>query len=323
MKGLGAALLAVALLGSPGLWAAENSDLPPWAVKRITPVHDRVSRWVDNSSRNIDGFFGTNDSLNVENHSFMRVNAEMGWMETYTPRNDLGVRFRLDVPTTNERLRLVLESDPEETQGTLAEQGANRQRNDSRDTRSVLGISQLFSDDKTQGWKNRLGGGVKLHLPPDPYVRFTTERLWRLGGPWSLDSHNRASWFDSEGYSARSRWDVGRPLDDRHHLRFVSQFLWQELVGPLEFSQSAEISQILGKRSAVNYAAVLVGQSSTQPRINDYYLQAAYRRNLHEEFLFADVVPELHFPREALFSPRWALTLRLEMFFRGDVQLRE
>lgn len=326
MKRLVAGLLACSLLTSQAEESRErdDSDLPRWAVERITPLHDSVSRWVDSSSRNIDGFFGTNDSLTAENRSYLRISQEVDWLESDGISNDFGVRFRLDVPTTRQRLRLIIESDPEESQGTLAEQGASRLRRDQQDTgNSVIGLDQQGRKDKTQGWANRLGAGVKLHWPLDPYLRYTSERLWNLGeGPWQLGAYNRLSWFDSDGYSARTRWDVGRPLDAQHHLRFVSQLQWQEEEDTLEFSQSAELNRVLGKRSAIRYAAVLVGDSASNPRVNDYYLQALYRRNLHREILFADVVPELHFPRDADFSPRWALTLRLEMFFRGDILRR-
>lgn len=324
MRTVVAAMLACAVLGAHAAEEEDDSDLPHWAVERITPVHDSVSRWIDSSSRNIDAFFGTNDSLSVENRSYLRVSHEIEWMESDDLENDFGVRFRLDVPTTRKRLRLIIESDPEESQGTLAEQGANRLRNDQQDAgNSVIGLDRLGRQDKTRGWASRLGGGVKLRWPLDPYLRFTSERLWSLGdGPWQLESYNRLSWFDSDGYSARTRWDVGRPLDEHRHLRFVTQFQWQEEEDTLEFAQSAQLDQVLGRRSAVRYTAALVGNGASGPRINDGYLQVLYRRNLHKEILFADLVPELHFPRDADFSPRWALTLRVEMFFRGDIVRR-
>lgn len=73
----------------------------------------------------------------------------------------------------------------------------------------------------------------------------------------------------------------------------------------------------------MRYAAAMVGNSSSSPRINDYYLLTHYRRDLHREILYLDVIPELHFPRDANFDPRWAFTLRLEMLFRGDIRKRE
>ena len=75
----------------------------------------------------------------------------------------------------------------------------------------------------------------------------------------------------------------------------------------------------MGKRSAIRYSAVIVGGSSSNPRVNDYYLQADYRRDIHRQYLYWDIVPALHFPREADFKPRWAISLRLEMLFRAHL----
>ncbi len=316
-----------ALLLSASVAAAtpeDDSDLPRWAIDRITPVHDSVSRWLDNSSRSIDGFFGTDDSLTVENGSYLRLSQELEWNDTDDFNAETAVRLRLDLPTTEERLRFIIESDPEETQGTLAEQGSSRLRANQTGTDNFLvGLRRLGKRDKADAWNLQAGAGVKVRLPLDPYLRFTGERLWQLGeSPWQLDTYNRASWFNEEGYSVRSRWDFGRPLDEIRHLRFVTNIQWLETVDTLEYSESVELNQILGRRSAIRYAAVAVGRSTSDPRLHDYYLLSQYRRNLHREILFLDVIPELHFPREQDYDPEFGITLRLEMMFRGDLILR-
>ena len=321
---MGRQIFALMLLLTAGVTGADetnDSDLSPWAIDTITPIHDSVTRWVDNTARNIDGFFGTIDSDSVDNESYLRLSTDFDWAESEEFDIDPGIRFKLDVPTTEERLRLIIESDPEESRGTLEEQGAERLRNDTDglgDT--VAGLSRRGSRDKREGWQTRVGAGVKLHWPVNPYLRYSAERLWQLGdSPWQLSSYNRASWFEHDGYSARSRWDVGRPLDSTRHLRFVSQLQWQEDYDQLEFSQSAQLNKVLGKRSAIRYSAVIVGGSSSNPRVNDYYLQADYRRDIHRQYLYWDIVPALHFPREADFKPRWAISLRLEMLFRAHL----
>ncbi|PSJ46640.1 hypothetical protein C7H85_08470 [Zobellella endophytica] len=302
----------------------DDTDLPRWAVDKMTPMHDAVSHWVSNTSRNIDGFFGTDDSLHVENGSYLRLSQELEWNDTENFSAESAVRFRLDLPTTKERLRLIIESDPEESQGTLAEQGSNRLRTDQRGTGStVIGLSRLGRGDKTREWDVGVGAGVKFRLPLDPYARITGERLWQLDeSPWQLASYNRASWFNEDGYSVRSKWDLGRPLDEHRHLRFVTNVQWQETVDTLEYSEAVELNQILGRRSVIRYAVVAVGQSASDPRLHDYYLLSHYRRNLHRELLFLDVIPELHFPREQDYEPQWGLTLRLEVLFRGDLVVR-
>ena len=299
----------------------DDSDLPAWAEERVEPFRESVGNWVDNTSRRIDGFFGTDDHMQTKNESYLRFGQEIDWMEGDGTRGDTSLRYRIDLPTSEERLRLVIESDPEESQGTLEEQGSGRLANDQRDRRSsTLGLDWLETRDKRENWSNRVGAGIRLRLPLDPYVRFTSERLWQLGeGPWQLESNNRVSWFNNEGYSARTRWDIGRQLSERRHLRFISTVQWREEEDKLEYSEIAEINHRINRRSALRYSAIAIGESASNPRMTNYYLQTRYRRDIHKGILFADVIPELHFQRDVSYDPRWAMTLRLEMYFQREI----
>lgn len=321
MKHIILPLLLLALGPAHANHEHDDSDLPHWAVDKITPMHDNVTRWLDNSARNIDNFFGTDDSLTIENGSYLRFSQELFWHERDRFSSDTTLRLKLDLPTTEERLRILIESDPEESQGTLAEQGANTARDDRFRTEDFLiGLRRLGDRDKRTDWRLDAGAGIKVKLPLDPYVRFTGERLWQLGdSPWQLESWNRASWFNEEGYSVRSRWDLGRPLSDTYHLRFITNVQWQEEVDTLEYSEGIELDQLLGSRSIIRYAAVAVGRSASDPHLHDYYLLSQYRRNLHREILFVDVIPEVHFPREQNYDAEFGITLRLELLFRGDL----
>ncbi|WP_319782405.1 hypothetical protein [Oceanisphaera sp. IT1-181] len=321
--------LAALLAMVPQVMAAEvevedDTDLPEWAIEKIAPMHDSLSDWITHNSRNIDGFFGSEDNMRVENDSYLRLSQELDWSETGGFEAETGVRFRLDLPTSKKRLRFIIESDPEESEGTLAEQASNRLSNDQRGLGStILGLSRLSKKDKTEAWNLRAGAGVKVRWPPDPYVRFTGERLWDLNSPWQLESYNRASWFNEEGYSIRSKWDIGRPLDENHHLRFITNFQWQEEeADTLEYSEGVEINQLLGPRSVMRYAAVAVGRSASDPRLHDYYFYTQYRRNLHRNILFIDLIPELHFPHAQDHDPEFSVTLRFEMMFKGDLEFR-
>lgn len=333
-------VLAVFFLGvfcalSPDTYSAEtysaetytteedsDSDLPEWAEARVEPFRASIGNWVDNTSRNIDSFFGGDQSASADNRSYLRLGQEIDWMEGEGTNGDISVRYRIDLPTTEDRLRLIIESDPEESQGTLAEQGSGRLYNDQRDRRtSTFGLDWLESRDKRENWSNRFGAGVRLRLPIDPYVRFTSERLWDLkDSPWQLESFNRLSWFNNSGYSARTEWDLGRPLSTNRHLRFITNVQWREEEDTLEYSEVVQLNQRLNSRSALRYSAIAIGESLSSPRMTNYYLQTRYRRDIHKGILFADVIPELHFQREVSYDPRWAMTLRVEMYFQRELQ---
>lgn len=296
----------------------DDSDFPQWADKRIGPFHANLSRWIESTSRRIDGFFGTTDALSVDTDSYLRLSQEWEWREGETFDQDLGARFRLDLPTTEERLRLIIESEPDESRGTLAEQESilSDERASGLDD-LLVGLNRLGDKDKTRHWNTQVGAGIKLRLPLNPYVRLTSQRLWTLReGPWQLHSDNRLSWFNSDGYFARSRWDLGRPLDERRHLRFLTNVQWREEVDQLEFSQIVELNRRINRRSVLRTSAGVVGESGSNPVIDDSYLQLRFRRDIHKGYTFLDVTPSLHFPRDADRDPRWALTLRLEMYFR-------
>ncbi|MGM3357447.1 hypothetical protein, partial [Bacillus cereus group sp. BC233] len=83
-----------------------ESDLPEWAEERVEPFRARVGDWVDNTSRNIDAFFGGDDSATAHNDSYLRLGQELDWMEGDGTSGDISLRYRIDLPTTEDRLRL-------------------------------------------------------------------------------------------------------------------------------------------------------------------------------------------------------------------------
>ncbi len=113
---------------------------------------------------------------------------------------------------------------------------------------------------------------------------------------------------------------MGRPLSENRHLRFITTVQWREEEDTLEYSEVAELNQRLNDRSAMRYSAIAIGESASNPRMTNYYLQTRYRRDLHKGILFGDVIPELHFQRKDSYDPRWAMTVRLEMYFQRAIQ---
>ena len=148
-----AVFLCVLTLGRVAQAANTESDLPVWLQERFEPVHYDLTRMVDNTARNIDQFFGTEDSLFVENQSFLRVALDTR-LQPGDSKLDPSVRFRVDMPTTKKRLRLIIESDIEEPLGRLSEQGIREVRGGERfDTNnSAVGLEQRSSKDPTQNW---------------------------------------------------------------------------------------------------------------------------------------------------------------------------
>lgn len=301
---------------------AENtdSDLPVWLQEKFEPVHYDLTRFVDNTARNLDQFFGTEDSFFVENQSFLRVALDQR-LQPGESKLDPSVRFRVDLPTTKKRLRLIIESDIEEPLGRLTEQGIREVRGGERfDTNnSAVGLEQRSSKDPTQAWVQGLGLGVKFGSPLDPYVRYSAARQWNFSeSKWQINSLSRVTQFNQRGLQVRTNFDVNKPLQQDLSLRFQTYVEFEEMRDSVVFSQTAEINRVLDSRTALRYALIVVGEDRGENTIKDYVLQAYFRRDIHKNILFVDIIPEVHFPTEGGRDPYLALTLRLEAFFRGN-----
>lgn len=308
----------------PALGSEDRSDFPKWMVPQITAIHYGLSQFVDSTSRNIDRFFGTDDSLFVENQSFLRVrqsiSATSGAVNDDVD-NDLSVRFRLDLPTFKKRVSLLIESESEDVldnaAGARADQFLDQRLNSNSQS---LGLEQRGTGNGVDRWKNSLGVGARIRSQIDPYVRLTSTRRFLFSqSAWELNSFNRLTYFDRRGYVARTAFDAAYPFNENQALRFVTQAEWQEQRSDTAFSQSVEFNQRLNARTGMRYSLIALGDTARSESIYDYVLQAYYRRDLHNSFIFADVVPELHFPQEAGLEPYVALILRLEILFRSNV----
>lgn len=300
--------------------AHSGSDLPVWLQERFEPIHYDLTDMVDDTARGLDQFFGTDDSLFVENQSFLRVALDTR-LQPGESKLDPSVRFRVDLPTTKKRLRLIIESDIEEPLGRLSEQGLREIRGGERfnTSNSAVGLEQRSSKDPKQAWVQGLGLGVKFGAPLDPYVRYSALRQWNFSeSHWQINSSSRVTQFNQRGLQVRTNFDVNKPLADDLSLRFQTYAEYEERRDSTVFSQTAELNRVLDSRTALRYALIVVGEDRGENTIKDYVLQAYYRRDIHKNVLFMDIIPEIHFPTEGGRDPYVALTFRLEAFFRGN-----
>lgn len=304
----------------------EGTRLPPsnpevakkknW-LDNYLPYEQRVAGWVDNTARSIDRFFGTNDAWRVDNESWLRITNDLRWEQDKGVSNDLRPRLKLDLPTSSERLHLLIENDSPE-QRTAAQEAVPGLRNTDEHRTTVFGLGTNFDSWMPQ-WKKQLQAGVRVALPVDPYVRFIVRRDMPLSGAWELNSYNRVSWFNQDGYSASSELKIGEALTPHWRLYYNTDLTWQEKHDYLQFAESANLAHILSNRAAITYTLGFSGTGFDQPQIDTYFLTADYRRNLARRIVFVDVIPELSLPAEYGFDPHWAITLRLELYFQKQI----
>lgn len=297
----------------------ESSDLPDWLTSKITPVHYGLNEFVDNTSRGIDRFFGTDESLLVENKSFIRLGQSIRFIPG-SNSTDTSLRFRLDLPTTREKLRVVIESNVSELDPLLGRDAQPNQNTDNiENAESTLGLESQSSPSNTEQWDGRVGAGIRFRSGVDPYLRYTASRQLTFDdSEWTAKSFNRLIYYNQRGYQIRSSLDFNRLLTNSLSFRALTQLDWQQFRKETSYIQSLELNQIIDQRNAMRYAILFLGDTAQQPSLFDKVLQVYWRRDIHNKFIYLDVVPEYHWPGSHLQDPYLSLTLRLEMFFRAN-----
>lgn len=228
-------------------------------------------------------------------------------------------RFRLDIPTTRRKLRLVIESESEDLI-PLGERQRDRQltepeRSDTEATGALRYLTQIgdainFSNDV----------GVRLRLPPDAFWRATAEKRWRLDDKWVLNAQQRFYYFHQDGWGERTWIGVGRPVGNDWYFRSSSELEWVHNDKEFVAGQIFSMRKRMNNRLVVTPRLGLLGESKPSWRTTSAFTDITFRYRLHSNWLYAELIPALEFPREDSFKDRASVVFRVEMFFSGTIE---
>lgn len=224
------------------------------------------------------------------------------------------LRARITLPNTERRLSLMLESEDEERfdRGAGQEPGPPvllRSPGDGGFTAGLRYLSQLWDvvDLDTDA-------GVRLRSGlPDPFVRARIRRAVQLDG-WELRPLQELYWREQKGAGARFQLIVQRPLGGARFFRSISEVDWVHRERSTYYAQDLVFSHALSRLNAVQAVIGVRGESHPQ-RVESWFVNIGWRRNIYKDWLFAEVRPELLFERDADFQAEPRLFLTLEAYF--------
>lgn len=293
-------------------------DEPGYFDRSLNYLEEQHLNWssrVDFLARKIDGYFAGDQALWEQNESYVRVKVQEQWIEggQWEPDNDL--KFRLDLPATKDRYRLVIDYRNDETESledqTLPSAAA---QNNGEDKSFFAGIAGTARDESKR-WETKSAAGVKLHIPPDPFVRFDSRRRFALADTWDATFRVGAGWLHSKGFSAHNSYTLDHDLSSNRLFRSTSKLQWLEEEDTLEFAQVLDVFRFLDDRRLLDYQLGALGTSGSNPQINKYYFSTIYRQDLYRQSLYLNLIPEVAYPRERGFEAVVSLTLGFELFF--------
>lgn len=266
----------------------------------------------------IDRFFGDDRHYQETNDSTFLLNANrvMG----YNPQQQSLLSFMANVhlPIAEQKLHLLLETNPDKNAVVDPTQILQQpqQPNQPASQQQSFGAALRFMQQEAEHWHLSADGGLKFQgLGTAPFAR--ARGSWE-GSPleqWHAKLAETTFWFNTIGAGETTQLDIEHTFSESVLFRATSVANWLKSTLNFDLRQDFSVFDTLDERTAVMYQASAIGVSQPVTEVVDYVVLMQYRYRLHRKWMFLDLSPQLHFPREREFRPSPQLALRLEMQF--------
>lgn len=278
-------------------------------------VHDMASR----SARRIDRLFGPEGDPAAYEGASGSIAPALLWDEFHGFQPNIRFRVDLPLPQLNERLHAFIgRVDRNEYVSERAQQSGAfpRQYGPANEEQTLAGI--VYRTPPKQGSRFDAGAGVRLRLPPDPYLKggYVYERGTSEKGLFGL--RETVFWQQSQRAGFTTRIDLERILDDRLLVRWTaSGTISERSRGVFGYSALTGILSLAPRRAA----AVEIGfdgEADAPVPLHEYGIKVAYRRSVYRDWLVLEVRSSLTYPKERpeqSRSPSWGMGVGFEMFF--------
>jgi hypothetical protein len=290
-------------------------DFSNWVIQQEKFQGERVQSLGEWADRQLSG----SRQAMPNNDSYLRIGfateSEYGDPAQFDPE----ARFKLDIPTVEQKLRLVVESESDELI-PLSERRRNRQLTepDRSDTQATGALRFLSNVGDAINLSNDVG--ARLRLPADAFWRATAEKQWQeAGSPWNLAVKQRLYYFHQDGWGARSWFGAGRDIGNGWQTLLASEIEWLHSERKFELSQVLSTHKRLNNRSTITPRLGVIGESQPGWRTTTAFADLTWRYRLHSDWVFGEIIPAVEFPRTAGFKDRGSLILRIELYFSGSI----
>jgi hypothetical protein len=297
--------------------AALDNPLPALTstgIQQADATREYVSQQFVRLVTGLDRFFGDDRDFQERNRSVFQLDLDELMTAGGQRETTLSGRIKLHLPSTEHRMHLLLESDPEQnTAGPGAGQNQTQRIGPFR-APGEYGLALRVEESEEQVWHTSTDVGIKLHAPLEPFARARASLVVPLG-EWRMKPAQSLYWFSQSGLGETTQVDFERQLAPQTLFRTTSSVTWLHLPQRFDLQQDFTVFHTLDEKRAVQYQISLIGVSRPQSRLDDAVISLLYRQQLHRRWLYFEFNPQLHFRHAQSYDMDPLLWLRLQMLF--------
>lgn len=299
-----------------GSVSAESVDnLPDHSEPEIKPLaildepQEAISKRIIRFANWLDSFFGEPRIFEEIPENYLQMNFQSLAQDHRSPRYRAEFRGKITLPHTEERLKLLIESEPEDEDPAAAPESPAQALESQQQS-----VGLRYLNVPTEQWRINTDAGVRLRTSPDPFVRLRLRRLYALK-KWNLRAAETLFWYDSSGTGSTTQLDLERVLNSKFFFRATSLATWLEETGYFNLSQEFALYHNLDSRRVLSYQVVTSGISRPEPHVTNHLLSVRLRQQIHRDWLFMEINPQVNFPRDQQFHAVKSISFKLEFLF--------
>ena len=272
-----------------------------------------ISSGVEAFAKSIDEFFSDDKAFYEASGTYLRIQAVTIVNEAGVIGYDGDIKLKLRLPNTKKKLKFTLESDVNDRQNDLTLQPENTAIAAIEEKDYFAGLQATLG--RKDEWRFSPTIGLRLSSNIETYFKFRAKRKYEFDS-WSIRWHETPFWFKSSGWGMDSYLELNKKITNDDLFRTSTFARWTNEADQFELSQVFSMYHTLSKRRAISYFAGVYGVSEPTVFATHYLLGLTYRQNIHKDYLFVELIPQIKYEKTNDFHADHSIILRLEMVFK-------
>lgn len=279
------------------------------ALESLTPTHEIMSQGVTDFANWLDSFFGDERIYEESQNSHIKLYLLQISEDEQNPRYDAQLKGKLTLPGTQRKLKLLIESTPEETAGDTEAESLTQAVESQEQS---IGLRYIQRD--TPQWRVQTDAGVRFRGGLDSFLRLRIRRQF-LADLWTFRLAETVFWYDSKGVGETTRLDSERRIAEHYLFRSTTFATWLKDNEYFDLGQDFYLFHDISRRRAVVYQAGVAGISEPDVHTTQYLLSVRLRQQLHHDWLYFEINPRITYPEEEDFDAVKSIIFKLEIIF--------
>ncbi len=288
---------------------------PPDAVNELDPPREYVSEKFIEWSQDIDRFFGSERNFQESEEGVMQLDMSRVTGYEGDSKYDVNLNANVSLPNTEKRFHLLLETNPD--RNTTVDPSRARTPPIRRNTSPASYAAALRYEKKREAerWHFTVDGGIKMAgLDSTPFAR-TRASLEIPLNQWRFRAVEALFWFNNIGAGESTEINFERDISKKLLFRASNNSTWLHDTQNFDWRQDFSIFQKIDDRAALLYQASMIAVTQPKIQMTEYVMLVMYRYRLHRQWMFLELSPQIHYPRDRDFQTSTLFSMRMEILF--------